>query len=708
MLRYRLLLHKSTPQRWFSTILKAPVDAHTRNPTSVSSENIVSRIFEYVDGISRHDICRSNSEEALKLFNMLKIIEQGHDMRRVKNKLTRRFKIHYSAIFYALRKVTKDTAWLDMILFRKIGPRQCMAFHKCLSMIIECKDINLEQKRKRMYDIISFQHDLFPEASQKRGIIIPEIIHKWCWENLPKQNSFDHYYFLIKNDVHLSSSLSVRKLGKRLMQGSEMELQLASLQIFLQNDAHKNLFFSKFSKLHSFDSMLLIINRLIYLKDFRNIKVYLSALLFKMDTGQVHDFFTSAKSKQLLFVKFNNALLYYLSQSQNIEMFLETFTTELQFMKKMGLMDEVEHSLSTMNLLHKPLLFITRLLRKKGMHEEVFKLISTIQKLPVKKNYHFNQFILNELIASFRSFNDPKLTCQYVISGFKKVVTCELLNDMGLWSAVFHSHHHTLSKDSLYSEIQGLETLLPTSMQVNSIPSCAVLTEIYRVVLATNARIMNQQQYQDFILNLYSKYTTFLKQKKSKLKSFSHDTGILNVFLHHIRFELKNFGLLFEILKDFYNQRFQIGIRNTTSRCPFSLVLYKNYEVSQSQVDYLLSLMHEHRLPLNFQFCTAMVIRYLNLNNPDEALTWYKRIVHAGFTINHALLIQAIEENGWEYPVNFDKAVLQRIDKKTLEPTDDSLFIEDDDELIGANNHIYSIDQEDSLRKLINLVEHIQ
>lgn len=490
------------------------------------------------------------------------------------------------------------------------------------------------------------------------------------------------------------------------MQGSEMELQLATLQVFLNDSAHRELFYSKFSKLHSFDSMILILNKLIYKKDFRNVKIYLSALLFKMDTAEVRDIYSSVERKQLLFIKFNNSLLYYLSQSQNIDMFLQTFATELQYMKKLGLLENSGNK-HAINLLHKPFLFAIRLLRKKGMHEEVFKLISIIQKLPIKKNHHFNKLILNELISSFRTFNDPKLTCQYVMSGFKKLQTGELLNGLGLWSAIFHNDHRVLSKESLDSEITSLDTLLPRSMQVNGIPSCAILTEIYRVLLSTNARIMNQEQFQDFVLNLYSGYKSFLMLKDSKLRGLSHDTGILNVFIYHIRFEIGNFKLAFEILNDFYKQKFPVGIRNTATKCPFSLVLYKNYELDESQVSNLLDLMHRNGIPLNFQVCTSMVIRYLKLNNHDEAHSWYQRIIHAHFTVKHTLLVQAIQENGWEFPPDFDMAYLDEISKRSPESNKNAYLVEGGDDFIDSGIQDEDSYDENSLLELVDLIKHI-
>lgn len=703
MLRCRWVLGNVSLRRANST------SAATATSRAVSIEKTAEpqlrNIYEFIEKTSIGNICRPSSPAVVKLAGLLESIEGGHDMRKVRNKLTRRFGTGYSALYPCLRNVGSDPLKLEMSMYRKVGLRQQSAFIKNLSYNIIREDLTTDQKKQKLYDIIKFQHDLFPEAHKKGVIMLPNHIHKWFWEVVPKNESFNHFYFMIKNDVYLSSSEYIWKFATRLMQGSEMEVQLATFQIFLHQDSHQAMFYSKFSKLYSFSAMILILKKVLNLKDFRFVKIFLSALLHKMEAHEMQRNGLSAEAKQLLFVKFNNTLLYYLSQTGNVDMFLQAFAIELQYMQKNGLLKDPKRA---SKFLHKPLHFVLKLLRTKGHHEEFFKLISIIQQPTVTKNYEFNNRVLSELISSLRSFNDPKLTCQYIMSGFKRYPTGELLNNLGIWGAVFHESPRILTKIVLQEEIQALAVLLPKSMKVYGMPSLAVLTELYRVVLSTNASIMSNEQYQVLILELYSNYTNALKAEQSKFRSWKHDTGILNVFLHHIRFVLGNFQLAYEILKDFHTQKFDIDIRNTSPICPFSLVVYKNNEISQEEVTHLLTLMHEHKIPLQFRLCTAMVLRYLKLNNPDEAYAWYEKILHAGFNVKHSLLIKAIRANAWEYPKNFDMSLLAKIDDtSSVDSNEDILFLEGNDEFTNLDSEQEGSNNEKSLSEIIDLVKYI-
>lgn len=482
------------------------------------------------------------------------------------------------------------------------------------------------------------------------------------------------------------------------MQGSEMEFQLATFQIFLHEKSHQSTFHAKFSKLYSFDAMNVLVNKILSSKDFRFIETYLAALLVKMEQPTMYGNLLSTKKKQSLFVQFSDTLLYYLSQTGNIEMFLQTFSIVLNYMQKVGMVND---SRSASHLLHRPLHFVLKLLRLKGLQEEVFRFITIIQQVQGKKNTEFNKHIITELISSLRSFNDPKLTCQYILSAFQKFRTGELLNELGIWGSVFHQSPRKLSSATLTEEIKSQEKFLPQSMRINDVAGIPVLTELYRVLLSTSARTMGREHFQNFLLELYSNYTVALKQ--NKFKNWRHDTGILSVFLHNIRLELGNLKLSYEILKDFYSHDFASKVRTTSHACPFSLVVYKNYEISQLEVSHLLSLMHTNKVPLRFRFCTAMVLRYLKLGNPKEAYTWYKKITYAGFDVRHSVLIKAIVDNGWEYPKNFDESLLDKIDNTTTELNDDFLFLEGDGEFDDSGSH--KTRDERSLSELIDLVK---
>lgn len=654
--------------------------------------------FQLIGKLSTRELCKPGSTELVKLGRLIDGVQGGNDMRKVRNKILRTFSLSYNAVYSRLKGSVVDPELFEMSMYRKLGPKQYMSFIKALRSTIKRKDMSVEAKKERLYRIISFQHELYPEASKKNGFMIVDDVHQWFWEKLSKAESFGHYYFLIKNDVHLSSSPYLWNFTKRLMQGSEMELQLATFQIFLHDQSHQATFHNKFTKLYSFGSMILLVNKILCGKDLRFIKVYLAALLHKMELLKTSQGRTA--SNRLHFVHFSNTLLYYLSQTANIEMFLETFEIQLKHMRRVGLLDDPKE---TFRLLQRPLNFVLKLLRQRGLQEEVFRFISIINRVCVSRNRDFNDRVAVELLSSLRSFNDPKLTCQYIISAFKDKQTAELLNELGLWGAAFHQSPQRLPEAALRAEAHAHDDLVPDSLQIGETPTIAVLTECYRVILFTNAKTMGSEEYEQFLLDLYKNYKKALQQ--NRFRGAKHDTGILSIFLHNIRLELKNSKLAYEILKDFYAQRFASNVRITSKVCPFSLVAYKNYEITQAEVSDLLSIMQSNGISLHLRFCVAMVLRFLKLNNLVEARSWYDKILHASFDVRHTLLIKAIRDNGWDYPKNFDMSLLDEIDNPSTTTSDDALFLE------GSNNfggsEIYSENTEEPLLEVIDLVEEL-
>lgn len=677
-----------------------------RNACSIGPKKMAGQLpapqleetFQLIGSTTVREICKPGSTQASQLGQLIDELESGHDLRKVRNKLIRKFSLSYEAVNSRLKNAVTDPMLFEMSMYRKLGPKQYLSFTKALKTTIENRDISIEDKKVRLYRIISLQHDLYPEAAKKDGFIISDDVHKWFWDNLPRAESFDHFYFLIKSDIHLSSCPHVRKFTKRLMQGSEMELQLATFQLFLHDEAHRVTFHNKFSKLYSFGSMIILVNKILNGKDFRFIKIYLAALLHKMELLKSPQ--SQSRSNRALFIHFSNTLLYYLAQTGNTQMFLEAFAIQLKHMQRVGLLDD---SNVASRLLQRSLNFVLKLLRQKGLQEEVFRFIGIIQKVCIDKDRNFNERVIVELMSSLRSFNDPKLTCQYVLSAFKNEKTGQLLNELGIWGAVFHQSPQVLPEKVLSAETKAQEELLPKSLQIDEIPSHAVLTEFYRVILFTNARIMGLEEYQNFLLDLYKNYTKALRLKK--FKGVKHDTGILSVFLHNIRLELSNPKLAYEVLTDFYSHSFASNVRITSKICPFSLVTYKNNHISQMELSNLLYLMQSNGVALRLRFCIAMILRFLELNNLVEARSWYDKILQARFDIKHKLLIKAIRDNGWEYPRNFDMSLLDEIDNPSTEVNDDTLFLEGSSEFEDSGS--YACDSEKPLLEVIDLVENL-
>ncbi|CDF87282.1 BN860_02872g1_1 [Zygosaccharomyces bailii CLIB 213] len=660
--------------------------------TLIAGDNInnikLASAYDFVDSLTIRDVCKPHSKRAQELLHLVNSIDDGHEMRRLRNKMKRKFGQQYSLIYPSLKNLSDDPMRLEMIMYRNLGRQQYSAFTRYLQDVVKRTNLDNTNKKQKLYDIIRLQHDLFPTACKRSAINLPREIHEWFWHNIPREESFDHFYFLIKNDVFLSSPPYAWRFAQRMMQGSELELQLSTFQLFLHQEAHQSTFYQKFGKLYSFDSMIYILNRVFKSKDLRFAKLYLSALLHKMEVQGAHE-------GSLL--RFNNTLLYYLSQTDDIESFLRALVVELRLIKMIEGYDEL------FKMLHRPLVFVLKLLRRQGFHEEFFTIISTVQKLPLSEGHIFKQHIFTELISLLKSFNDPKLTCQYVMSGFNRKATGHLLNELGLWGFVFHGDARVLPGENLQSEINALESLLPKSLSVNRQPSLCAITEIYKTVLSAGSKTMGPGQFRDFIVGLYSKYSSALEH--GLFEDPRHDTGVLNVILYHTRFALRDARLAFVLLQDFYSRGLGKEIRITSAKCPFSLVAYQNKEISQADISELLVLMHQNKIPLHFQFCTAMVLRYLELNNVEDAHSWYKRILHAGFKVEHMLLVKAVKDNGWEYPPHFDTKLLEKLENKDTDVADDTFLLEENSEIGDTMGPADMQTQLPSLQHVIDLLK---
>lgn len=658
----------------------------------------VDKIWHALRNVTSRDLVRERSADLRQLGGLIDLIDNGRDMRKVRNNLHRHFGTSYMTAYCSLRNVVADPTLFEMSMFRRIGKKQYGSFVSAMRSTIADENLSKEQKRQKLYRFISFQHDIFAKRDGTSGFLIPPDINKWFWENIPREESFNHFYFLIKNDVLLSSCQNVWNFAQRLMQGSELEAQLATFEIFFHDKAHQAKFQKKFERLYCFHSMNKLVGKVLSDKDYRFIKVYLSSLLQKMESLKADRDGLDSRTVQRLFVQFHNTLLLYLAQTGNAEMFLETFEIKLNYMRQAGFLKDTKF---TQEYLHRSLHFVLKMLRQKGLQDHVFQYIRVIRRVIRKRDPEFNKRIVGELVTTLRSFNDPKLTCQYVLSAFDTKRTAKLLNNLGLWAPIFHQNSGKLSDEVLNAELNAQEKMFSHLLRIKDTPSVPIMTELYRVLLSTSARTMGREEYQNFILELYAAYKNVLKERSFSYRR--HDMGILAVFLHHIRLELNDSKLAFEILKDFFSQSYTSSIRCTSKACPFSLVVYKNDSISPSELSHLLHLMQLNRVPLQFRFCTAMVLRYLNLGDVEEAHSWYRKILHAGFEVSHSILIKAIAKNGWEYPKNFNTSLLLKLDQRMPYSNEDALFLGqgDDPEALSASG-------ESSLLKAISLVDGLK
>ena len=565
-----------------------------------------------------------------------------------------------------LRTVSSDT----------FGLTEYASFFKALRDVLNLKDCSKCEKQKLLYDVISHQHKSYPEVARKIGFYIPDEVHEWFWNHVPKTESFNHYFFLLKSDVLLSTSRYCTKFTNRLMKGTEMERQLATFQVFLHDETNIKPIMEKVLKLHTFDSLVVLVKGLAKVKNFRFIESYIQALLQKLEQ---HSYSGKDRKKQksLRYVKFNNALLYYLLKSGNVVLFMKTFQEELKFIISSGLINHID---GREHILNFPIHHYLNLLRVSNRQEELFDVISCLQSSSLMKHKLFKEFLMGELIASFQAFRDPKLVCKYVLSSYSSKPSAIILNELGIWGWLYHSKSTTLTASDLTKELKTSSSVLPKSMRIGSAVTVPILTELYRSLLSSASVSLGRGQLKDCLLDLYYKYRSFLSKEASKYRYWRNDTGILNVFLNYIRFQAREPKLAYDILLNFYSQHFAKNVILTTTICPFSIVAYKNYALTQAEISELLQIMHKNGVPLTFKFCSAMVMHCVKIRDEKGARSWYDKILYGGFEIRHMALIQIIKDRGWPFPKKFDQRLLTQLvdDNNSIEePADSTLFTDE-------------------------------
>ncbi|CAI4058970.1 Atp22p SKDI_04G5600 [Saccharomyces kudriavzevii IFO 1802] len=564
---------------------------------------------------------------------------------------------------------------LRTVFSETFGITEYASFFESLRDALRLKDPSKTEKKKLLYDIISQQHELHPEVAKNIGFCIPNEVHKWFWYNISKSESFNHYFFLLKNDVLLSTSMYCMNFTNRLMKGTEMERQLVTLQVFLHDEKNIKLIMEKVVKLHTFDSLVALVNGLVKAKNFKFFKSYIQALLLKLEQD-CYSGEDATKQKSLRYVRFNNTLLYYLLKSGNVELFMKTFQEELKFITSSGLLNHIDGNEHILNF---PIHHYLNLLRVSNRQEELFNVISCLQSSTLMRYKLFKEFLVGELVASFQAFRDPKLVCKYLLSSYSSKPSADILNALGIWGWVYHSKSTILTASELIKELKIHSGILPKTMRIGSPVTVPILTELYRSLLSSNFVSLERDQFKDCLLDLYYKYKTFLSKEANKYRYWRNDTGILNVFLNYIRFHAHEPRLAYDILLDFYSQPFAKNVRLTTVICPFSIVAYKNHELGQAELSELLQLMHKNGVPLTFKFCSAMVMHYIKIRDEKEARSWYNKILYGGFGIRHMALIQIIKDQGWPFPKNFDETLLAQLieDNSIEEPTDDTIFTDE-------------------------------
>ncbi|EDO18105.1 hypothetical protein Kpol_1031p9 [Vanderwaltozyma polyspora DSM 70294] len=647
---------------------------------STISGKIQNDIRLMIDQKTPRAFLKQNSNSTKELVKILDVVDKPDEIKPIKRLLMKKFKQNYSPFINKLRDASENPTKLHLTYIKQIGQEYRVLFNKYIDEIISNNEIDTIDKKNCIYEMINLQNELYPTIGEKYGWFLTDKIHKWFWENIDKNESFTHYYFLIQNNVNLSSSYHILQFQKRLLKGSQLEFELASFQLFLHKPEYEHIFRRKFIILNSFDSIRSFVNLLIQKNDLRFLRMYFNSML---DSMKRPSFKTNPDTvefdSRLNLIYFNISLLNYLSKIEDIKMFSSTLrilANETSKIQTNELNKDNKIRLSNIsNLLLSPLSSSITLLRNKGMYDEAFDLLSLMRKTPMVHNSVFKNFLIGHLISCLRSFNDPKLSLQYVTSAYRRKRVALFLNQLGLWGWVYHGKSYTLSNQELDTEYQKIKNTLPRSMVSIQYPPLPVLTELYITVLNTFSKTMDKENFKVFLLDLYQRYKKTILPMRSHNLYFQQNTGILNAFLKHVRYSINDHLLSLTILKDFYNESDSHRFKPTDGTSPFSIVVYQNEKLSNRDISKVLELMDSLEIPLDFKFCVAMVYHYHSRNNIPEALVWYKKILDSKFNVEHMGLIKLITENGWEYPDHFDMKLLENLDEQKQSSTEEEDFL---------------------------------
>ena len=646
----------------------------------------------------------------------------------VKNTLVARPAAEFARVKSSLMQASSHPDIISMLLHTHLNNpgEQYKEFVRTLLQIIRDDDNkhadSVQYTMKKLYATIYCQRQVFPTLKPGAAIVLPDEVHKWFYRNIEKSNSFQHYYFLIQNDISLSSSTHIRKFTTRLLQGSATERELATFEYFLKRPEifkTKEKLAQKFVSLHSFYDLYTFTNIALNnsthsrnntgIMTSDHITFYLQAVLQKIVYYKAHtDKRGENNDKRLAvqFVKLVVQLLMVVSKEGNVKQFTSVLSTLMAFMKSNPNIDHKTYQ----KMMHKPIICMFSMLQRSKNPDAVFSLAHHIGEMDgIRNSYILKTLIMNQIIRSLRYFNDPKITCQFLISASPKNNIALVLNELGIWGTVFHSSAgHPILIETVERDVSQMTAMIPSALQVKSDELSVPLAETYRTVLSSNAVMMKPAEYREFFIQLYSNYIKFMEERAATQYFWKHDTVILKCFISSAMVNLRDKKLILDIILNFYSKPFSKKVRNYGRDDPFAMVLYNDQALTQEQVSTLLRLMDERNIPLTFKLCSSMVFRYLGWGDIKVAHDWYRKILESKFPLTHAPLLEVARHNKWELPESMDNDLLQGADAN--EEVTNSVAVEDveadeDDLDMFIDEQDESADKD--IRELFTLVQKI-
>lgn len=484
------------------------------------------------------------------------------------------------------------------------------------------------------------------KRSGKGGIVyLPNEIHNFlhqCYIDLPPDELKKHYQFLIKCDVKLSST-KTKSLWQSLLKGPAAVSRLASFQTFL--DSNDLASFGKFNKLHDVKEMETIINYMIKNGQMEYIDNYLKSVVEKLEVLSL-DPQIQKNDLHLSYLAFNNILLHFFSKTNNLQQFMEKYKGLLKYSINNKILLNKKYRKRIIRI---PSVLLLSLLRAQGDQQKIINIFASLQEyLGKHKDVKlFKTMVMMELLRSFRTLQDPQLTCIYLLSTFGSCRTRFLLNDLGIWSWVFENSSRLLPRNEILNSIKDPPIPISSSLKENGIIPKSLLFELYSVLLYSKSKTMIKEDFRVFLSDLFVKYVDIIEKKRYRYLLYNQTTSILNLFLKHMRYQLHDTDLAFESLKRFYSLPRTVikAIKNESQySCPFSLVLYENYSLDRSQVSEIMGLMMKNKQFFSYKFYSAMILRNLKVGHYDEGKHWYDKMRASNFTARDFVLVDALSK----------------------------------------------------------------
>lgn len=620
-------------------------------------------------------------------------------------------------------------------------------FKASLFSTLNNKSLTKEDKFRQLYSIIASQHDLCLSNNNTLPISLPDSIHSWFLQHLDNNNQlYDHLNNLINWDINLSNSPNCHKCVINLLQSTEFDIQLITLEKFISTTMNQEQFINKFIKIYDWNTMVLITNNIVKRGNWEIIPYYLTSLIEKLN--QLQDTMNqniSDTRKQIIlqksFLKFLIELLNILSNLNNWKLILPTFQLIIESMNALP-SSTLQDNLP---LLNKPIIKIIKLLRINHQIDEIFQIISYLDDKKILPNnkiagndktllnhllqsFQFQKRLLNEILISLRYFNDPKLSIQFICSAVKSPNMYNILNDLGILNYVYRNQVSILSprevkeieNDNNNKNNNNSNKFISTNLKFKIDDMAPFLNELYLLIFMSNSETLTPEENKVITLKLYDHYIKKLNKSTKLYYFWKTDTGVIIQFLKTLIYQLHDHSLAYDILLDFFNQKIAKKVRIVTSQskilknidttgqyrkvpvsyvndnCPFTLLIQSsNKHLSMNQILRLLSIMQEKNIPLNFNICCSMILRLIRLKRIDDAKVWYDKIFYGQFDINHFILLYYVRKFNWSLPRNVNNETINEIDqllKKGLTPTKQLLK---DTGIHGGNQKASNIIQEE-------------